>query len=135
MALLYREERQLRYGWQVPGGYVQGGVTEVEEASAVAMVGLCVRLAGTCARSNRVLMFYLCALSAVDPRFPNYPRLPVLSRAGYAPGLRSEKRSKKADISVSVAQQVTCRMALVAAGFSSNSWMASEVGRMINLIL
>ncbi len=29
VALLHREERQLRHGWQVPGGYVQGCVTSV----------------------------------------------------------------------------------------------------------
>jgi mannose-6-phosphate isomerase-like protein (cupin superfamily) len=28
-------------------------------------------------------VFYLCALSAGDPRFPKYPRLPVLHCAGY----------------------------------------------------
>jgi hypothetical protein len=27
--------------------------------------------------------FYLCTLSEVDPRFPKYPRLPVLLCAGY----------------------------------------------------
>lgn len=29
--------------------------------------------------------FYLCTLAEVDPRFPKYPRLPVLRCAGYAP--------------------------------------------------
>jgi hypothetical protein len=29
--------------------------------------------------------FYLCQLSEVDPRFPKYPRLPVLQCIGYAP--------------------------------------------------
>jgi hypothetical protein len=29
--------------------------------------------------------FYLCQLSAVDPAFPRYPRLPVLRCRGYAP--------------------------------------------------
>ena len=48
-------------------------------------VGLC----RTC-RNVRIVetahsVFYRCALSAVDPRFPKYPRLPVLSCAGYAP--------------------------------------------------
>jgi hypothetical protein len=27
--------------------------------------------------------FYLCEMSAVDPAFPKYPRLPVLSCRGY----------------------------------------------------
>lgn len=29
--------------------------------------------------------FYLCELSAVNPDFPRYPRLPVLRCRGYAP--------------------------------------------------
>jgi hypothetical protein len=29
--------------------------------------------------------FLLCRLSESDPRFPKYPRLPVLSCAGYRP--------------------------------------------------
>lgn len=29
--------------------------------------------------------FYLCTLSEVDPRFPKYPRIPVLRCIGYAP--------------------------------------------------
>ena len=33
--------------------------------------------------SDRGSIFYLCELSKVDPRFPKYPRLPVLSCAGY----------------------------------------------------
>lgn len=34
-------------------------------------------------RSDRGSVFYLCKLSAGDPRFPKYPRLPVLSCRGY----------------------------------------------------
>jgi hypothetical protein len=34
-------------------------------------------------RSDRGSIFYLCRLSATDPRFAKYPRLPVLSCAGY----------------------------------------------------
>jgi hypothetical protein len=34
-------------------------------------------------RSDRGATFYLCQLSATDPRFPKYPRLPVLSCSGY----------------------------------------------------
>ncbi|HLK22998.1 MAG TPA: hypothetical protein VKT81_28840 [Bryobacteraceae bacterium] len=33
--------------------------------------------------SDRGSKFYLCKLSAVDPRYPKYPRLPVLKCAGY----------------------------------------------------
>ena len=29
--------------------------------------------------------FYLCRLSAVDPRFPRYPRIPVLRCGGFTP--------------------------------------------------
>jgi len=34
-------------------------------------------------RSDRASIFYLCRLSATDPRFAKYPRLPVLSCPGY----------------------------------------------------
>jgi hypothetical protein len=48
--------------------------------------GLC----GTCAYaraivSSRGSRFVLCERSAVDPRFPRYPRLPVLECAGHEP--------------------------------------------------
>jgi hypothetical protein len=48
------------------------------------MVGLC----ASCKHvrrieSDRGSVFYLCELSKVDPRFPKYPRLPVLICAGY----------------------------------------------------
>ncbi len=33
--------------------------------------------------SDRGSIFYLCELSKVDPRYPKYPRLPVLSCTGY----------------------------------------------------
>ncbi len=33
--------------------------------------------------SGRGSVFYLCRLSATDPRFPRYPRLPVLRCEGY----------------------------------------------------
>jgi len=36
-------------------------------------------------RSDRGSVFLLCELSASDPRFAKYPRLPVLQCAGYAP--------------------------------------------------
>jgi hypothetical protein len=34
-------------------------------------------------RSDRGSLFYRCGLSDTDPRFPKYPRLPVLSCPGY----------------------------------------------------
>jgi len=33
--------------------------------------------------SDRDSTFYFCQLSKTDPRFPKYPRLPVVSCAGY----------------------------------------------------
>ena len=49
--------------------------------------GLC----ATCLWSRRVVtsresVFWRCARSEVDPRFPKYPRLPVLACAGYEQG-------------------------------------------------
>jgi hypothetical protein len=29
--------------------------------------------------------FYLCTLSEIDPRFPKYPRIPVVRCLGYVP--------------------------------------------------
>jgi len=47
-------------------------------------VGLCAMCAHVgVIRSDRGSVFYLCKLSAGDARFPKYPRLPVLSCAGY----------------------------------------------------
>jgi hypothetical protein len=36
-------------------------------------------------RSDRGAEFILCRLSATDPNFPKYPRLPVLDCPGYRP--------------------------------------------------
>ncbi|HYL79016.1 MAG TPA: hypothetical protein VEU96_32800 [Bryobacteraceae bacterium] len=52
--------------------------------SFTAPVGLC----ETCKNMRRVTsdrgsVFYLCKLSAVDPRYPKYPPLPVLACDGY----------------------------------------------------
>jgi hypothetical protein len=47
-------------------------------------VGLCASCAHAfVVRSNRGSVFYRCGLSATDPRFEKYPRLPVLSCVGY----------------------------------------------------
>jgi hypothetical protein len=47
-------------------------------------VGLCADCAhAQIVRSDRGSVFYLCTLSATDARFPKYPRLPVISCAGY----------------------------------------------------
>src|SRR5260370_32472363 len=53
--------------------------------------------------SDRGSIFYLCRLSAHDPRFPKFPRLPVLQCAGYEEGapkpqtrkLRSEEHTSE----------------------------------------
>lgn len=56
------------------------------------VIGLCL----TCVNSRvienrRGSRFYRCELSAVDPAFPRYPRLPVVSCAGYRPALAEER--------------------------------------------
>jgi hypothetical protein len=38
--------------------------------------------------SDKGSRFYMCLLSATDPRFPKYPRLPVLRCSGYQPWSR-----------------------------------------------
>lgn len=48
--------------------------------------GLC----GSCAsvrivETRKGSRFFLCQLSETDPRFPKYPRIPVLRCAGFAP--------------------------------------------------
>lgn len=35
--------------------------------------------------SDRGSVFYLCQRSTTDPRFPKYPRLPVVQCSGYEP--------------------------------------------------
>jgi hypothetical protein len=35
--------------------------------------------------SDRGAMFYLCRLSASDPRFPRYPMQPVVACPGFTP--------------------------------------------------
>jgi hypothetical protein len=35
--------------------------------------------------SDRGSVFYLCQLSTTDPRFPKYPRIPVMACAGFVP--------------------------------------------------
>jgi len=49
-------------------------------------VGLCL----ACRHSRRVptprATYWLCELSAIDPRFEKYPRLPVRACSGYEPG-------------------------------------------------
>jgi hypothetical protein len=35
--------------------------------------------------SDRGSVFYLCQLSATDPRFARYPRIPVIACTGFVP--------------------------------------------------
>jgi len=46
-------------------------------------IGLC----RTCTHSrqvpSRTTLYWMCELAATDPRFPRYPRLPVLRCAGW----------------------------------------------------
>lgn len=56
------------------------------EAPSHSPAGLCHRCAHTrLIVSDRGSRFYLCALSESDPRFPKYPRLPVLKCDGFKP--------------------------------------------------
>ena len=49
-------------------------------------VGLCVNCKFMrTIQSDRGSVFYQCQLSATNPGFPKYPRLPVLRCAGYEP--------------------------------------------------
>jgi hypothetical protein len=55
-----------------------------ENRIAQAPAGLC----AACGHARRIVstrdsIFYLCELSATDPCFPKYPRLPVLECSGY----------------------------------------------------
>ncbi|HEY7187873.1 MAG TPA: hypothetical protein VH436_15055 [Vicinamibacterales bacterium] len=59
-------------------------MTRDDDRSQARDVGLC----RTCANvqvitSARQSTFYLCRLSATDPRFPKYPPLPVRACDGY----------------------------------------------------
>jgi hypothetical protein len=54
--------------------------------SSPAPIGLCSNcLHSRKIQSDRGSLFFLCNLSATDPAFPKYPRLPVVSCPGYTP--------------------------------------------------
>ena len=66
----------LRYPAEVP--------QSLEKEAELPAAGLCAE----CVHARRIesshgSAFYLCELSHTDPRFPKYPRLPVLSCDGY----------------------------------------------------
>ena len=49
-----------------------------------AEAGLCARCAHVqVIESSRGSAFYLCRLSTIDPRFPKYPRIPVIACTGF----------------------------------------------------
>jgi len=56
----------------------------VSAAPAPGLCGDC-RHARTLTSSSGAT-FYQCLLAETDPRFPKWPRLPVLSCSGYEPG-------------------------------------------------
>jgi hypothetical protein len=54
-------------------------------AQDLQQVGLCADcLHARRIESERGSVYFLCELSMSDPRFPKYPRLPVVSCSGYA---------------------------------------------------
>jgi hypothetical protein len=55
-----------------------------DEASETERVGLCAKCQfARRIESSRGSKFILCELSASDPAFPKYPRLPVIECVGY----------------------------------------------------
>jgi hypothetical protein len=58
--------------------------TGSEKSTSALNAGLCERCEhARRIESSRGSIFFLCQLSSVNPRFPKYPRLPVLSCSGY----------------------------------------------------
>lgn len=59
--------------------------------------GLC----ATCIHGKTVkgarTVFWMCARSRFDPRFPRYPRLPVLECAGYEAARKEKLPERPAD--------------------------------------
>ena len=59
---------------------------QIEDERSRARVGLCASCQNAeVIRSSKGSTFYLCKLSATDPRFPRYPSLPVFTCSGYQP--------------------------------------------------
>jgi hypothetical protein len=66
------------------------GSAERDPRGPQSPAGLCT----DCAHARRIesargSVFFLCQLSSTDPRFPKYPRLPVLWCLGYAPAQKT----------------------------------------------
>ena len=58
-------------------------MTSNRPKAGAARVGLCRDCRNAHIVETPRSVFWRCALSEVDPRFPKYPRLPVLECAGY----------------------------------------------------
>jgi hypothetical protein len=56
----------------------------------VADPGLCASCRHAAVVRGARSVFWMCRLSATDPSFPRYPRLPVLRCRGYVQGERDE---------------------------------------------
>lgn len=55
-------------------------------ADAGVAAGLCETCRHARALASRSSVFLRCALAETDPRFPRYPRLPIISCRGYERG-------------------------------------------------
>jgi hypothetical protein len=65
-----------------------------DQASKMERIGLC----ATCRFARRIesargSKFILCELSASDPAFPKYPRLPVIECSGYVGRVRGYEKN------------------------------------------
>jgi len=65
-----------------------------DRAEDLARVGLCARCANVQVIENRRgSRFYRCRLADVDPAFPRYPPLPVMSCQGFSPISEATRRA------------------------------------------
>ena len=70
------------FGCGCPEGLTDNDKIEGERVR----VGLCLQCKHSrVVESDRGSRFYLCQLSLSDPRFPKYPRLPVIQCTGHVP--------------------------------------------------
>ena len=65
------------------GNAMDEGEKQKAERERAGLCADCVHARRT--ESSRDSIFWLCQLSATDPSFPKYPRLPVLRCCGYVP--------------------------------------------------
>lgn len=65
-----------------------------DEVSEMERAGLCARCRfARRIESSRGSEFILCELSASDPAFPKYPRLPVIECSGYMGAVRGYEKN------------------------------------------